>query len=152
MLFDHIYAQGIHCFESRQSVSDHRSSHLQQGDGRAQTWNGGKRNDLCCGKREQLQSCRCDDPQCAFAPNEKVTKVIAGVVLAQTAQSIPELPAGGGHFNAKAEVSCIPVPQDLHTPCICCQVAADRAAAFGGKTEREQANRLLRQPLEPAGA
>ena len=48
----------------------------------------------------QGQACGRDDAQGAFRTNEEVAQVVAGVVLAQAAQAIPDLALRGHHLQA----------------------------------------------------
>jgi hypothetical protein len=88
--------------------------------------------------REQLQCGAGDDAQGAFAADEQVAQVVAGVVLAQAAQPVPHLTLDGHHFQAQAEFARVAVAQHLHATGVGGQVAADGAAALRRQAQREQ--------------
>jgi hypothetical protein len=76
-----------------------------------------------------------------------VLEVVAGVVLAQAAQAVPDAAVGQHHFQAQRQLAGIAVAQHLHAAGIGGQVAADGGAAFGGERQREQAISLARRLL-----
>jgi hypothetical protein len=88
--------------------------------------------------REQLDG-RCrDHAKRALGANEQVLEVVAGIVLAQSAQALPHLAAGQNDFEAKRQLACIAVAQHLGAAGIGRQVAAERGAALGGEAQREE--------------
>ena len=104
---------------------------------------------IAAGPRMQLQRRRGDDAERAFAADEEVAQVVAGVVLAQARQAVPDLALGRHHLEAEAELARIAVAQHLRAAGVGGEVAADRAAAFGGEAEREQQAVLRRRLLHP---
>ena len=58
-------------------------------------------------------------------------QVVSGVVLAQTAQSVPDLAARQDDFQTERQVTRVPVAQDLYSAGVGGQVAADLAASLG---------------------
>ena len=73
---------------------------LQQGHGGAGAFQAHERGLRMRGLRPQGQACGRDDAQGALRPNEEVAQVVAGVVLAQAAQAIPDLALRGHHLQA----------------------------------------------------
>ena len=92
--------------------------------------------------REQLDRRGGDHAQRAFGTDEEVAQVVAGVVLAQPPQPVPDLAVSGHHLQPQAQVARIAEAQHLHAAGIGRQVAAYRAASLGCQAEREQAPRL----------
>ncbi len=78
-----------------------------------------------------------DDAQGALGPYEQVTQVIAGVVLAKAAQTVPDLAVGGDHFDAQTQGSGVAIAQHSGTARIGRQVAANGGRAPCGQVERE---------------
>ena len=70
--------------EPRRASSQQRHAGRERRAGR-------ERGQLRRGQRMQLQRRRGDDAQRAFAADEQVAQVVAGVVLAQPAQAVPDL-------------------------------------------------------------
>ena len=99
---------------------------------------GGQRGARGRRPRLQLQRGRGDDAQRAFAADEQVAQVVAGVVLAQARQAVPHLAVGGHHLQAQAQLARIAVAQHLGAAGIGGQVAADGATALGGQAQRQQ--------------
>ena len=60
-----------------------------------------------------------------------MAQVVAGVVFAQTRQTIPNFALGGDHFQAQAQLTRIAIAHHLRAAGIGGQVAADGAAALG---------------------
>ena len=89
----------------------------------------------------------------AFAADEQVAQVVAGVVLAQAAAGRPRRrPSAVTTSRPRHLLARIAVAQHLRAAGVGREVAADRAAAFGGEAEREQqAARGGRRPA-PAAA
>ena len=110
---------------------------------------------VAAGLREQLQRRGGDDAERAFAADEQVAQVVAGVVLAQPAQAVPDLAVGGDDLEAEAQVARRAVAQHLRAAGVGRQIAADRATAFGRQAEREQqagvGGRLLHRLQDAAG-
>ena len=83
----------------------------------------------------------------AFAADQEVAQVVAGVVLAQARQAVPDAPLGGDDLEAEALLARVAVADDLRAAGVGREVAADRAAALGGEAEREQQAALGRSFL-----
>src|SRR5580704_6590385 len=61
--------------------------------------------------REQLQGRGGDDPERAFAADEELLQVVAGIVLAQAAQPVPDPPIREHDFEAQGQLARIAVAQ-----------------------------------------
>ena len=109
---------------------------------------GGPGCQACHRLRVELERCGGDDAQRAFAADEQVAQVIAGVVLAQAGQAVPDVPLRRDHFKAQTQVARVAVAHHLRAARVGCQVTADGAAAFGGQTERKQKAGLFRSFLQ----
>jgi len=95
------------------------------------------------GARVELHGRGGDDAQRAFAADEQVAQVVAGVVLAQARQAVPDLALRGDHLQAQAQLARVAIAQHLRAAGIGAQVAAQHAAAFGAQAERVQQARVL---------
>jgi hypothetical protein len=94
---------------------------LEQRHRRGQRRHGGQRGHLRRRQRVQLQRRGGDDAEGAFGADEQVLEVVAGVVLAQAAQAVPDLAAGQHDLEAQRQVARVAVAQHL------------RAAGIGGR-------------------
>ena len=114
-----------------------------------------QRGDARARRGKELQRRGGDDAERAFAANEKMLQVIARVVLAQAAQTVPDAAVGEHHFDAERQVARIPEAQHGGPAGVGRQIAADRAAAFGGQGQRKQeagvGSGLLRSRQRDAG-
>jgi hypothetical protein len=133
--------------ESRDIVARDIAQASEQGDGGGRIGHRHPGRGARARARKQLQRRRRDQTQAAFGADEKLLEVVACVVLAQAAQSVPDASVGQHHFQAQAEFAGVAVAQHLHAAGIGRQVAADGGAAFGGEREREQAVGLARRFL-----
>ena len=109
---------------------------------------GGPRGHLRRRQREQLHRRRGDDAQRTFSANEKITQIVASVVLAQAAQAVPDLAIGGHHFEPETELARIAVAQHRHATGIGRQIAANRARAFRAQRQRKQPVGIARHVLQ----
>jgi len=75
-------------------------------------------------------------------------QIVAGVVLAQTAQPIPDAPVGQDHLDSEHQFAGIAITQHGDAAGIGRQIAADLAAALGGEAEREQPVHLGRRLMQ----
>ena len=96
------------------------------------------RRHRCARPRVQPQRGGGDDRERAFAADDEVAQVVAGVVLAQAAEAVPDAAVGRDRLDAEAELARVAVAQDLRAAGVRREVAADRAAALGGEAEREE--------------
>ena len=87
-------------------------------------------------------------PSVPSAPMKKVTQVVAGIVLAQAAQAVPQFAGRGHHFQPQAQFARVAVAQHRGAAGIGAEVAADGAAAFRRQAQREQAAVLARHFLQ----
>ena len=100
----------------------------------------------CAGLRAriQLQHGGGDDAQRAFGADEQVLQVVAGIVLAQAAQAVPDTSVRQHHFQPQHQIARIAVAQHAVAAGVGGQVAADLAIVQGCRQlEREQAVMLL---------
>jgi len=85
-----------------------------------------------------------NDAERAFGADEQVLEVVAGIVLAQAAQAIPDFAAGQHDLQAERQFAHVAVAQHLHAAGVGGEVAANLAAAFRRQGEREEASRRVR--------
>ena len=80
----------------------------EQPHGRVDIRNGHQRRRACARRREELQHGGRDDAERSFGADEQVLEVVAGVVLAQAAQSVPDATVGQHDFqpHAQARARC----------------------------------------------
>src|SRR5215470_3182207 len=71
-------------------------------------------------------------------------EIVAGVVLTQPAQPVPDFAGGQDYLEAQHEFARVPVAQYRRTARVRREVPADFAAALGGEAQGEQASGLLR--------
>ena len=88
-------------------------------------------------RKEFERRCR-HDAERAFAANEKMLQVVAGIVLAQPPQAIPDTAVGKHDLDAKCQVAGVTEAQHCRSAGVGRQVAANGAAALGGQGQREQ--------------
>ena len=104
---------------------------------------------------KQLQGRGGDDPERAFAADEKMLQIVAGIVLAQPAQPVPDPPIRQHDFETQGQLARIAVAQYRNPAGIGRQISADLAAALGAEAEGEQpvglAGRLLQMRQDAAG-
>src|SRR5690606_31733491 len=74
-----------------------------------------------------------DDAQGAFATNEQVAQVVAGIVLAQAKQTMQDFALSSDDFQPQCQVAGIAVTQNLRAARIGRQIAANGATAFCGQ-------------------
>ena len=115
----------------------------------------GQRGHRLARLRKQFQDSAGNDAQRAFRADEPLLQVIAGVVLAQAAQPVPEAPVGQRDLEAEHQLAHVAVAQHADAAGIGRDVAADLAGALGAQREREQpvgvARRLLDRLENAAG-
>ena len=92
--------------------------------------------------REELQGRGGNDPERAFAADKELLQIVAGVVLAQPAQTVPDPPVGQHDLEPQRQLAGIAVAQHRDAAGIGRQIAADLAAALGSEAQREQPVRL----------
>ena len=78
-------------------------------------------------------------PERALGAHEQMLEVVAGIVLLERAQAVPDLAVGQHDFEAQHEVAGVAVAQHLHAAGIGREIAADHARALGAQAEREEA-------------
>jgi hypothetical protein len=106
-------------------------------------------------QREELQHRGGDDAERAFRADEEVLEVVAGIVLAELAQAVPDAAIGEDDLEAEAELAGIAIGDHRRAAGIGREIAADRAGTFRGEREREEPvrglGRLLRLLQDDAG-
>ena len=100
------------------------------------------------GLGKQPQHRRRDDTERPLAADEKLLHVVAGVVLAQPAQAVPNAAVGQHHLEPQHEIARIAVAQHLDAAGIGRNVAADLARALRPQAQGEQAPRLRGRRLD----
>ena len=79
-----------------------------------------------------------NDAERSFRADKQLLEVVTGIVLAQSAQPVPDAPVGQHDFQAEDLVARGAVAQHIDAAGVGREVAADLAAALGGKRKREQ--------------
>ena len=105
------------------------------------------------GRRPQLQHRLGDDAERALGAHEQVLEVVAGVVLLERAQAVPDVAVGQHDLEAHHQVARVAVAQHLHAAGVGREIAADLARALRAEAEREEAvmrRRGLLQRLQDA--
>jgi hypothetical protein len=100
------------------------------------------------GRRPQLQHRLGDDAERALGTHEQVFQVVAGVVLLERAQAVPDVAVGQHDLEAQHKVARVAVAQHLHAAGIGRKVAANLARALGAEAEREEAVMRRRRFLQ----
>ena len=110
----------------------------EKGDGGLGRGDGDPGGGDVLGLRPQLQHRARDDAQRAFGAEIEVAQVVAGIVLLEGAQPVPDLALGRYHFQAEHQLAGVAVVQDLHAAGVRREIAADRAASLGSQRKRKQ--------------
>ena len=87
---------------------------------------------------EELDRRGGDDAECALAADKELLQIVAGVVLAQPPQPVPDPPVGQYDLEAQGQLAGIAVAQYGDAAGVGRQIAADLAAPFGAEAQREQ--------------
>ena len=90
------------------------------------------------GQREKFYHGGGYQAQRAFGADEEMLEIVAGIVLAQAAQTVPDAAVGQDNLQAKSQLAHVAVAQHLHPAGIGGQVAADGGRSFGSQRQREQ--------------
>ena len=98
--------------------------------------------------RKELQHRRGDDAERAFAAEEELLDVVAGVVFAQALEAVPDTAVGEHDLQTENELACIAVTKHRGAAGVGRQVPADRAAALGREREGEQQSGIVRRLLD----
>ena len=88
-----------------------------------------------------------DDPEAALRPQEGLLQVVAGIVLAQRAQAVPDPAVAQHHLEAEHQLARHAVADDVDPAGVAGEVAADLAGPFAAEAEREQPARPLGRRL-----
>src|SRR3546814_3820045 len=81
----------------------------------------------------------CSSDLRAFRSDEQVAQVVAGVVLAQGLQAVPDAAVGQHDLKAERQFTGIAVAQHGNAAGVGGEIAADGATAFGAEAERKEA-------------
>lgn len=147
VLADELHAEIGHQLEARQQRAGRALRERQEVERRVRRFERGQRRDLRGRQRMQLHHGGRDDAERAFRADEQIAQVVAGVVLAQSAQAVPDLALRRHDLEAETELARVAVAQHRGAARVRRQVAADRAAAFRREAEREQAAAFARACL-----
>src|SRR6202011_5219976 len=79
-----------------------------------------------------------NDPERALAADEELLQIVAGIVLAQAAQPVPDPPVREHDLEAQSQLARIAVAQYRDAAGIGRQIAADLAAALAAEAERKR--------------
>ena len=112
-----------------------KAEQLERLSRRAQADEGG-RDILGLGK--QFQDRAGDDAERALRADEEVLQVVAGIVLAQPAQPVPDPPVGKHDFEPEHQIAGIAVGQHRRAAGIGADIAADLTAALRTDSQGEQ--------------
>jgi hypothetical protein len=129
-------------FAGRQAGAEMRLQLTQQAHRECRRADGQPGGHRCPRQGEEFQDGGGDDSEGALGADEQMLEVITGIVLAQAAQAIPDLPARQNHLQAERQFTCVAVAQDLHTTGVGRQIAADLTTALGGQRQRKQSSDL----------
>ena len=132
-----------HDLEAGQAGAQVLVRQAQQLDRVFQRGHGGQGRQLRLRQRIELHGGAGDHTQRAFGADEEVAQVVAGVVLAQAGQAVPDLALRRHHFQAQAELARVAVAHHLRAAGVGAQVAADGAAALRGQAQGEQETGFL---------
>ena len=90
---------------------------------------------LCCGGlRKQAEHRGRNDAQRALRTDEHLFHIVAGIVLAQSAQTVPDAAVWQHHLEPHDQRSCIAIAQHLNAAGVGRDVAADLTGAFSAET------------------
>src|ERR1700746_999046 len=111
--------------ESRELVASCRAGarkqvHYMLDPGKAE-----KRGLHFSGLWEKLYGGRSDDAQCSFAADEELVQILAGIVLAQAPEPVPNSAVGQNHLEPQCQLAGIAVAQYRDATGIGRQIAAD---------------------------
>ena len=138
MGLDQLQAEVRHQFEARQRGAALVLQQAEQRQRMARRFQRDQGAERRLGLRVELEHGGRDDAQRPLGADEQVAQVVAGIVLAQAAQAVPDFALGGDHFQAQAQFPRVPVAQDGGAAGIGRQVPADGAAAFRRQRQGKQ--------------
>ena len=127
-----------HEFERADPLPDPRAREREQVERGSRAFDGEKRGAGAGGTREKPHGGRRDDAQRAFGPDHQAAQIIAGVVLAQPFQPVPDRAVGQHRLQPQTQLARVAVAQDVHAARIGRQHAADPRRAFGGERQGKQ--------------
>jgi hypothetical protein len=91
---------------------------------------GKKRGDCLRGFGKQFQYRSGNDTESALRSQKQLFKIIAGVVLAKTLESVPDLTVRQNYLDAKDQVPHHSVAKNVKSASVCRNVAPDLATAL----------------------
>ena len=97
---------------------------------------------------KQLEDRGRDDAQGSFGADEQVAQGVAGVVLAERPQPIPDAAIGQYHFQAEHKIAGVAVAQHVDAAGVGGEIAADLTAAFGREAQGKKTIALVRRALD----
>ena len=137
-----------HQLESGDPVAHRLPQIVQQADGRRDVRHCHERGDAGLRRRKELQHRGRDDAQRALGADEELLEIVPGIVLAQSAQPVPDAAIGEDHFDAQNELPRVAETKHRGAARVRGKIAANRATPFGGQRQREQQAVLLRRLLD----
>ena len=130
--------QRRHQLEARDPIAQRRAQIAEQTHARCDVRHGGKRRDARARGREELQHGGRHDPQRSLGADEELLQIVAGVVLAQSAQTVPDAAVGKHDFDAQHELARVAEAKHRGAAGVGREIAADRAAPFGCERQRKE--------------
>jgi hypothetical protein len=143
------HAQAAHQLEGLDRAAGLVLGLGQQGDGVVRRGDGGDGHAARGQQRIELEAGGGDDPQRALGPDQQVLEVVAGVVLAQALEAVPDLAAGQHRLDPQDLVAHDAVAQHGRAAGVGRGQAADRARALRGQAQREAAVDATGPPRGP---
>jgi hypothetical protein len=138
---DQLQAQVGEQLEARQRRSGHRLCDVQHRQRRLHRADREQRRCLAPRRRKGLEAGGGDHAERAFGADEEVAQVVARVVLAQSAQAVPQFARRQHDLEPEGELARVAVAQDLRAAGVGRQVAADGGRALRRQRQRKQASR-----------
>lgn len=108
VLADELHAEIGHQLEARQQRAGRALRERQEVERRVRRFERGQRRDLRGRQRMQLHHGGRDDAERAFRADEQIAQVVAGVVLAQSAQAVPDLALRRHDLEARQSSRALP--------------------------------------------
>ncbi len=140
---DEFDADPRHQLETRQLARAHFMGEIEKPGHLFETGEADKGRRLAFRGRHQLQHRRGDDAERAFRADEQVAQIVAGIVLPERPQAVPDAAIGEHHFEPEHEAARIAIGEHLQPAGIGREIAADLRRAFRGDAQGEQPPGLL---------
>ena len=129
-------------FESRQAVTQRLPHRRKQAHGALDVGERDPGGSRALRLRKELEHCGGDDAERAFAAKKKLLQVVAGVVLAQAAQAVPNTPVGEHDFEPEHQIARVAVAKHRGAAGVGGKIPADRTTSFGSERQREEKPRI----------